>query len=117
MSWNLRKTNVSLAVTRFSPDVDRPIAGLTAEQRAEHRARREQECAKVEPALGLYEVRKDFNRYLGNFVELVDARPLPPGPLEPAHICNELNCIECQNNGARQADDGKNRSLWSNGGL
>lgn len=67
--------------------------------------------------VAVIEVRKDFNRYLGYFIELVDARPLPPGPLEPEHLCNQLSCIACQNNGARQADDGKNRNLWSNGGL
>lgn len=110
MSWALGKPNVRLAVTRFAPDVDRPVAGLTAEQRAEHQARRARETRK-------YEVRKDFNRYLGNFVELVDATPAPQGPIQRAHACNELSCVECQNNGARQADDGKNRSLWSNGGL
>lgn len=115
MSWSIRKPNVLLRVTKFAPDV--PVAGLTAEQRTEHQACRRSEQRKVEPAPGLYEVRKDFNRYLGNFVDLVDARPAPQGPIRMQHACNELDCIECQNNGARQADDGKNQGLWSNGGL
>lgn len=117
MSWSNRKPNVSVAIARFAPDVDRPVAGLTAEQRAEHRARRAKECAKVEPALGLYEVRKDYNRYLGYFVEIVDARPPPAAPPELRHACNEFSCVECQQQGARLADDAKNRGLWGNGGL
>lgn len=47
MSWNLRKANVRLGVTRFAPDADRPSAGLTAGQRAEHQARRAKETRKV----------------------------------------------------------------------
>lgn len=53
MSWQLRKTNVSLRVTRFAPKADTPVAGLTPEQRAEYRQARERECAKVEPAVDL----------------------------------------------------------------
>lgn len=45
MSWSIRKPNVLLRVTKFAPDV--PVAGLTAEQRAEHRAQREKETRKV----------------------------------------------------------------------
>lgn len=47
MSWSIRKNNVLLRVTKFAPDVDRPVAGLTTEQRAEHQARRSRETRKV----------------------------------------------------------------------
>ena len=50
MSWPTQP-KVRLAVTRFSPE--QPVAGLTAQQRAAHRQKREAECAKVEPAIDL----------------------------------------------------------------
>lgn len=92
MSWPTQP-KVRLAVTRFSPD--EPVAGLTDEQRAAHRAKRERETRKVEPATDLYEVRKACNVFLyGNFVELVDARPDPadciPDPPKPRQPYDEL---------------------------
>ena len=34
----------------------------------------------------IYEVRKDFNRYLGNWIELVDTRVHP----------QDCQCVECK---------------------
>lgn len=53
MNWTLRKPNVALAVTKFAPETEMPVAGLTDEARAAHRAKRAAECAKVEPAMEL----------------------------------------------------------------
>lgn len=46
MSWP-PQPKVRLAVTRFAPD--KPVAGLTPDERAAHREKRQAECAKVEP--------------------------------------------------------------------
>lgn len=102
MSWSIKRPDVSLRVARFAPD--KPVAGLTDEQRAAHRERRAAECAKVEPEI--YEVRKACNVFLyGNFVELERIGPLGMGPLEPApHACDDIDCIECQNRGLRYGD-------------
>jgi hypothetical protein len=43
MSWSIKRPDVSLRVARFAPD--KPLAGLTDEQRAAHRERRAVECA------------------------------------------------------------------------
>ena len=55
MNWNLRKTDVRLNVRPVREWDARPksgvIAGLTPEARRIHRARRERECAKVEPRM------------------------------------------------------------------
>lgn len=85
---------VRLAVTKFRPD-DKPVAGLTDEQRMAHRERRKAECAKVEPAIDLHEVKHPANIWLyGNFVELADARPDPadcvPDPPKPRQPYDEL---------------------------
>lgn len=53
MSWPTQP-KVRLAVTRFSPD--KPVAGLTPEERAAHRERRQAECAKVEPVIPMEEM-------------------------------------------------------------
>ena len=50
MSWPIQP-KVRLAVTRFSPAIDKPVAGLTEEQRASLRERRERETRRVEPAV------------------------------------------------------------------
>jgi hypothetical protein len=50
MSWQLRKQNVRLGVTRFAPE-QLPIAGLPQPVREAHRAKRATECAPVEPAI------------------------------------------------------------------
>jgi hypothetical protein len=80
MSWKLRKPGVDLRIARFLPEIaPAQPAGLTDEQRAAHRAKREQECAKVEPAaVMIQEVFKDFNIFMyGNFVEVVPIEPCP----------------------------------------
>jgi hypothetical protein len=107
VSWSLSKPNVALRVTKFSPDSEQaPVAGLTPAEREAHRANREKECAKIEPATELYEVRKPYNIWLyGNFIELEQIGPLPVGPLPPEpHRCNSLDCIECWNKGVQYAD-------------
>ena len=38
------------------------------------------------PAMDLYEVRKDYNRYLGDFIELV---PIDPHPVD----CRCVICV------------------------
>lgn len=53
MSWSLKRPNTALRIARFLPEVTpahepKPIAGLTPEARAAHRAKREVECRKVE---------------------------------------------------------------------
>jgi hypothetical protein len=58
MSWQLRRPDVALRVTRFLPEVapavePKPIAGLKPMFRALWRDKRERECRKVAPALEL----------------------------------------------------------------
>ena len=74
MSWKPSRPDVKLRVARFRPEAT--PAGLTDEQRAAHRERREKECAKVEPLV--QEVFKDFNVFMyGNFVEVVPIESHP----------------------------------------
>lgn len=63
MSWSLSKRNVSLRVTKFAPETDKPIAGLTDEAREAHRTKREAECAKVEPAMELAPIESEPEDY------------------------------------------------------
>jgi hypothetical protein len=53
MSWSLSRRNVALRVTKFAPQTDRLIAGLSPLFRALWRDKREKECRKVAPALEL----------------------------------------------------------------
>ena len=58
MSWQLRRPDVALRVTRFLPEVapaaeSKPVAGLSPLLRALWRDKREKECRKVAPALEL----------------------------------------------------------------
>jgi hypothetical protein len=48
MSWSIRRSNVGLRVTKFSPGEPKPIAGLSPRLRAIWRAKRAKECRKVE---------------------------------------------------------------------
>jgi hypothetical protein len=87
MTWPLRRPNVTLQVAKFAPDTAAPIAGLPPDVREAHRARREAECKRVEPA---YEVRKACNVWLwGNFVELVACGPDDPHPAD----CQCVSCV------------------------
>lgn len=90
MSWSLSRPNTTLRVTKFAPETETPVAGLTDEARAAHRAKRAAECAKVEPAMELepwiYEVRKSCNAFMyGSFVELFDTTIHP----------SECTCVIC----------------------
>jgi len=63
MNWQLRKPNVALAVTKFAPETETPIAGLTDEAREAHQAKRAAECAKVEPAMELAPIESEPEDY------------------------------------------------------
>jgi hypothetical protein len=118
MSWSLSKPNVSLRVTKFAPKSAPVPAGLSPEAREAHRANREAECAKVEPATDLYEVRKPYNIWLyGSFVELEQIGPLPVGPLLPEHRCNSFDCLDCQNKGVQYADYLKAKAVRERNGF
>jgi hypothetical protein len=125
VSWDLRKSGVSLRVAKFAPDVDRPVAGLTAEQRAEHQARRRREQSKAFLKDGALSRNGRFrwSAGWGSWVPVEPVReetrsnlPLESFP-DPAHVCNDMNCTECWNKAQLTADYMKNRGLWGNGGL
>lgn len=105
----MSRANVKLRIARFRPEAT--PAGLTDEQRAVHRERRARECAKVEPLI--QEVFKPFNVFMyGNFVQVVPIVPDPIAPPPPpAHACDEIDCIECQNRGLHYGDWEKAKRL------
>jgi hypothetical protein len=53
VNWSLRKADVGLRVTKFAPQTEKPVAGLSPYIRALWRDKREKECRKVAPALEL----------------------------------------------------------------
>ena len=78
MSWNRSKPTVEVRVTRFLPEIAPATAGLSDEDREAHRAKRAKECAKVEPAVELYELRTEALRFMyGAFVPLFDVANTP----------------------------------------
>lgn len=90
MSWSLTRPNTTLRVTKFAPETETPVAGLTDEARAAHRAKRAAECAKVESAMELeswkYEVRAACNAFMyGSFVDVVDTTIHP----------SDCTCVIC----------------------
>lgn len=62
MSWPT-PPKVRLAVARFAPDADKPVAGLTDEERAAHREKRAAEQLKVEPAYPDWRVEELARKY------------------------------------------------------
>jgi hypothetical protein len=59
VSWSLTRPNVVLRIRKFAPEVIPDTAGLTDDERASHKAKREKECAKVEPATEYPQWRRD----------------------------------------------------------
>lgn len=49
MSWSLTRPNTTLRVTKFAPEAETLVAGLTAEAHEAYRAKREAECRKIDP--------------------------------------------------------------------
>ncbi len=110
MNWSIRRPNVNLRVTKFTPDTTVAIPSAEIKEAiAEHKQRRAKEQKKVR----LYNVRRAFNQFMyGSRIPLEAIGPVDVGPLEPEqHSCNNVDCVECHNRGLRYGDWQKARSL------